>query len=38
MNLQELHVFAFESSSVGLGEGKRMYLVSSYEVFWFYYK
>ncbi|XP_061175416.1 DNA-directed primase/polymerase protein-like [Saccostrea echinata] len=34
---EELHVFAFESSSLGLGDGKRMYLVSSYEVFWHYY-
>lgn len=33
---QELHVFAFESSS--LGDGKRMYLVSSYDVFWNYYR
>ncbi|XP_065921285.1 DNA-directed primase/polymerase protein isoform X2 [Magallana gigas] len=35
---EELHVIAFESSSVGFGDGKRMYLVSSYDVFWNYYK
>ncbi|KAL5018000.1 hypothetical protein ScPMuIL_003722 [Solemya velum] len=33
----DLHVFAYESEVLGRGKGQRMYLVTSYPVFWHYY-
>ncbi|XP_069123432.1 DNA-directed primase/polymerase protein-like [Argopecten irradians] len=33
----DLHVFAFESESLGSDSGQRQYLVTSYLVFWHYY-
>ncbi|KAL3876729.1 hypothetical protein ACJMK2_034530 [Sinanodonta woodiana] len=34
---KDLHVFAFESETFSSDSGQRMYLVSSYPVFWHYY-
>ncbi|KAK3590349.1 hypothetical protein CHS0354_034900 [Potamilus streckersoni] len=34
---KDLHVFAFESETFSSHSGQRMYLVSSYPVFWHYY-
>ncbi|KAK6171377.1 hypothetical protein SNE40_019581 [Patella caerulea] len=34
----DLHVFAFEKQVVGEEKGQRMYLVTSYPVFWHYYR
>ncbi|CAC5409309.1 PRIMPOL [Mytilus coruscus] len=34
----DLHVFSFESESLGSETGQRMFLVASYPVFWHYYR
>ena len=36
--LQDLHVFAFESDTFEANTGQRMYHVASYPVFWHYYR
>ncbi|XP_071107851.1 DNA-directed primase/polymerase protein-like [Haliotis cracherodii] len=33
----DLHVFAYESDTMGGDSGQRMYLVASYPIFWHYY-
>ena len=35
---QDLHVFSYESESLGSETGQRMFLVASYPVFWHYYR